>query len=158
MQQNTLWSLDPKIFFNFNQFHSLYFMYVNTFFWEEVSTFHQTLKAAHDTKTLRTPDPHYFPPFLKQTTFNNHEKNLVLLHGYMKGQRISTFLYVALSVNHSLHARKSHVLENHLASLLSLSLKIHHYVARPNSQRKFKSLYLKSILVGTLSVVPRKMN
>jgi len=40
----------PELFVNFNKFHSHYFMHVNTFFWEEVRTFLQTLKAAHGTK------------------------------------------------------------------------------------------------------------
>jgi len=107
-------------------------------------------------KRLRTPDLHYFPSFFKQTTFNNHEKNLVLLHGYMKGQRISAYLYTALSLNNSLHARKSHVFRKSLYTSSFIFFKNISHVACSISLGKFKPLYLKRL--GALNVVSRKMS
>ena len=82
-------------------------------------------------------------------------KNLVLLHGYMKGQKISTFLYMALIVNHSLHARKSHVFKESLCTSSFIFFKNISLRCMVNFPEKIQNFYLKSM--GGLSVVPRKM-
>jgi len=39
----------PKIVVHFNKFYCLYFTYLNTFFWEEVGSFHQISKGFQGT-------------------------------------------------------------------------------------------------------------
>ena len=43
------------MYVNFNKSNYIYFMHLNTFSWEEVRRFHQTLIGLHGTKTIYNP-------------------------------------------------------------------------------------------------------
>jgi hypothetical protein len=63
------------MFVSFSKSHYLYFMHLNTFFWDVVCGFRQTLKGVHDIKKWRT---RALDRLIKQLTKNVSESRTIV--------------------------------------------------------------------------------